>query len=148
MGGHAGAGGGRRSRTPLVVEAVPLGAGLAFLLLVLLSWVTPHEGAGSDIVRAVAFFVLWSAVVTGGGLFLLFFLSGVGWIVSGHAIAGFAIMGGRLCLSLAIFVIPVYGGRGGAESLAYFFVASMAMAAGSTVALAMVREREARRVVA
>lgn len=122
----------------MVLEAAPFVAGLGLLLISALE-PAPNTDLGAVVGAALFFSSL--------GLFLLFFVSGAGWIKSGRVNLGIGILAIRGLVSLGVLAFA-------ADDATQDIVAgvcavlSMAMAAGSTAALAMVRERGTRRVVA
>jgi hypothetical protein len=140
----------RERREALFLELLPLVGGVTLLLFTVVAGLQPtdehgrtwswwaEEWAENELPQPLWLlygYVSFGAMCVLVGIVLLFFFSGVGWIIAGHSVIGFALLLVRGYVSLGILA----GAFGGTmrESTMYFTV-SMAMAAGSLIALAFV----------
>ena len=128
-------------RTALVLELAPLAAGMALVILfvALDFFVGPVDSDGlwgwQSLDALVGFIILpWALAIVGA--LALFMVSGVGWLIAGRTAIGFLILFWRGWVSLG--VLSFDPSQGGLSPALMSFIASMAMAAGSVLALAFV----------
>jgi hypothetical protein len=146
----------RRRRDSLLLEFIPLGAAMLLLLFFVVIAAPPGGEDGEtwigtlidrapaplDAFLGIAVFLV-SCVMTVA--LLVFFVSGIGWMTAGHTILGLLILVARGYVTLGA-VAGLLSSSGDAPSgltLVMFAVASIAMAACSVLALALVTRTRA-----
>lgn len=135
-----------KRKAALVLEAAPLlgaAAGLCFRFgLDLLVYIGPLEPMPWPLALLIGL-ALGIAIRVIAVLMAAFFISGVGWMYSGHTVIGLLIMGVHGFISIGVFATGGSAGGSPRQALAYF-IASVAMAAASVLALT-VATRSSRR---